>query len=79
MIFGFGHGGADEGLVEISWEGAVEGIAYHGDHPGECGLGAIGGFDKGHAIEEGGEEGADFGSEAEEGLVDGSHGGGGTF
>ena len=67
-----------EVFVKVPGEGAVEGISNKGDHPRESELGLVGGFCEGEAGEEGADEEIDVGGKAEVGLVDRTHGGGGT-
>ena len=76
-IRGVGSLGGVEIFVKVPRKGAVERIADEGDHPRESKLGLVGGFCKREASEERANEEIDVRGEAEVGLVDCAHGGGG--
>ena len=77
-IGGVGSLGGIEIFVKVSGEGAVEGISDKGDHPREGELGLVGGLCEREAGEERANEEIDVRGEAEVGLVDCAHGGGGS-
>lgn len=70
--------GSIEIFVKVPREGAVEGISDKGDHPREGELRLVGSFCEREASEEGADEEIDVGGKAEVGLVNRTHGGGGT-